>query len=157
MNPKGKSKRCFITDCPCEAGGPCPSNETMDRGFDDSNTMLDLEEETRKVNKIITGMYDIRNETEIRQLGVGHASQRFKDLNHQARYSNDIVIAYVHELSGYAGKALPYLMHLGASGVVIRFDGLFDPYLLAHEVGHVLGAGHQEDDNGLLNSLHSFY
>ena len=63
--------------------------------------------------------------------------------NHEARYSNDIVIAYVHELSGYAGKALPYLMHLGASGVVIRFDGLFDPYLLAHEVGHVLGAGHR--------------
>ena len=67
----------------------------------------------------------------------------FSFSNHEARYSNDIVIAYVHELSGYAGKALPYLMHLGASGVVIRFDGLFDPYLLAHEVGHVLGAGHR--------------
>ena len=37
-------------------------------------------------------------------------------------------------------------MHLGASGVVIRMDGLFDQYLLAHEVGHVLGAGHQRNE-----------
>ena len=66
----------------------------------------------------------------------------FKASTHSARISNDIVIAYVHELSGFAGKTIPYQMHLGASGVVIRFDGLFDKYLLAHEVGHVLGAGH---------------
>ena len=113
---------------------------------------LELIEDAKKVNLFITGLNHVWNETENFQ--ASHVSQRFRNTNYKARYSNDIVIAYTHDLSEYAGKALPYLMHLGASGVVIRFDGLFDPYLLAHEVGHVLGAGHQEDPNGLY-SLHS--
>ena len=52
------------------------------------------------------------------------------------------MIAYVHELAEFSGTSIPYQMHLGRSVAVLRFDALFDSKVLAHEVGHVLGAGH---------------
>ena len=48
------------------------------------------------------------------------------DRNHKARLSNDLLITYVYDLSEYAGRTIPYAMHRGYSGVVIRFDSLFD-------------------------------
>ena len=65
-------------------------------------------------------------------------------MSHEARHSNDLIIAYVHRMSSGRGKAFPYQMHLGKTGVMIRHDGIFDKQLLAHEVGHVLGAGHED-------------
>lgn len=76
---------------------------------------------------------------------------------HEARHSADLVIAFVHSLSSGAGKAFPYQMHHGLSGVMIRFDGIFDSILLAHQVGHVLGAGHDHGKGPIDGASGSMY
>lgn len=70
---------------------------------------------------------------------------------HQARHSADLVIAYVHEMNSGTGKSYPYQMHLGKTGIMIRFDGIFDYRLLAHQVGHLLGAGHGSKDESFIS------
>ena len=117
--------------------------------YDNPRSKIETGDDIKKVNALITGSGDDSGYEGLIKICFSNfyhyssAGYKNKERRFRARLSNDIVIAYVHELSMYAGKALPYLMHYGTSGVVIRFDGLFDPYLLAHEVGHVLGAGHQ--------------
>ena len=66
------------------------------------------------------------------------------DNGHLARQSNDIVIAFVKQLSRktVAGKALKYKIHDGKTGVLIRASAAFGETPVAHEVGHVLGASH---------------
>ena len=62
-----------------------------------------------------------------------------------AEHPSDLIIAYVYNIAYNQGRTTSYQMHLGKTGLMIRFDALFDRRLLAHLVGHVLGAGHNPD------------
>ena len=61
------------------------------------------------------------------------------------RISNDLLIAFVHELDGYNILSYPYQMHNNKSVVIVSDMAAFEIYDIAHEVGHVLGAGHTPD------------
>ena len=85
---------------------------------------------------------------------------RFWDPNdpqgYKARHSNDLIIAYVHDISKGQGRVFPYQMHLGNTGVLIRHDAMFDKNLLVHLVGHVLGAGHNPNQSNFQYKISIF-
>ena len=59
-----------------------------------------------------------------------------------------MAIAFVHNIE-YNALSYPYALHNNISFVVIKDTSLFDIYDIAHEIGHVLGAGHTPDKKGI--------
>ena len=64
--------------------------------------------------------------------------------NPDERLSNDLLIAVVHEME-YNTMGFPYAMHQNKSVIIVKSTHLFEIYDIAHELGHILGAGHTPD------------
>ena len=78
---------------------------------------------------------------------VRHTICRFKidflgnDFLSDQRLGSDLLIAFQDNVQ-YRTMGFPYAMHLNKSVVVVRSTSLFEVYDIAHEIGHVFGAGH---------------
>ena len=62
------------------------------------------------------------------------------------RKSSDLLIAFVHELHDWDVLSYTYRLEDKKAVVVVKSTSIFEIIDIAHEIGHVLGAGHTYDE-----------
>ena len=63
----------------------------------------------------------------------------------EERVTNDLLIVFVRNLDGQDTISYPYGFPEGKSVVIVDSTSFLETYDIAHEIGHVLGAGHTPD------------